>query len=168
MVKQSDYRYRMSIELPTRFEDGLGYLVHLLLYGLRRNFIRESERAGMRVTPEEMVVVVLLHERGGLTQTELAATLAKDKAVITRMLAQLEKRGLVRREADPGDRRAIRSHLTEAGRASYEQLQPLLDTFIRRAVEGLSQEDFDLTRKNMRRIIDNLEAMEQALPPPGQ
>lgn len=151
----------MSIKLPSRFEDGLGYLVHLLLYGLRRNCIRESERVGMRITPEEMVVVVLLYERGGLTQTELAATLAKDKAVITRMLTQLQKRGLVRREPDPSDRRVIRSHLTDAGRESYEQLQPLLDSYIQRAVEGFTQEEFDLTRKNLRRMVDNLEAMEQ-------
>lgn len=150
----------MSIELPEKFEDGLGYLVHQLMYGLRRNFIRESERAGMRVTPEEMVVVVLLYQRGGLTQTELAGTLAKDKAVITRMLAQLQKRGLVRREADAEDRRVVRSFLTDEGKESFEQLQPLLDSFIRRSIEGLSQEEFDFTRHNLRRIIDNLEAME--------
>ncbi|HXH72832.1 MAG TPA: MarR family transcriptional regulator [Mariprofundaceae bacterium] len=150
----------MSIELPEKFEDGLGYLVHQLMYGLRRNFIRESERAGMRVTPEEMVVVVLLYQRGGLTQTELAGTLAKDKAVITRMLAQLQKRGLVRREADAGDRRVVRSYLTDEGKKSFEELQPLLDSFIRRAIEGLSQAEFDFTRLNLRRIIDNLEAME--------
>jgi len=148
------------IELPPKLEDGLGYLVHHLMYALRRNFIRASDRAGMRITPDEMIVLVLVGQWEGLMQTELANMMVKDKAVITRMLSGLQERGLVRREADVNDRRAVRTYLTEQGREAVEALQPLLESFMRQSLGGVSQQDFDTTLKTMRAIIENLQAME--------
>jgi len=48
---------------------------------------------------------------------ELARRWQVTPAVITGVLDRLERRGLVRREVDPGDRRRLRLAVTEAGRA---------------------------------------------------
>lgn len=144
------------MRLPERFEDGLGYLIHHLLYAFRQGFSRECARLGINVTPEEMAVLVLLSECNGLSQTELADKLAKDKAVITRVLTKLNDKGLVSRRTDRKDRRIVRAYLSDAGRRAYDRLLPLLQDFLRGALHGISQRDFDTTRRVLRGIIDNL------------
>ena len=51
-----------------------------------------------------------------LTLGELAQKLACVRSNVTQLVDRLESDGLVRREADPGDRRSIRAVVTDAGR----------------------------------------------------
>lgn len=146
----------MAVRLSEKFEDGLGYLVHHLLYAFRQGWSRECARTGYRVTPEEMAVMALLRHEDGLRQTELSAKLAKDKAVITRTLTRLDGEGLVERRHDPADRRVVRAFLTDDGRRALEALFPLLMDYLRRTLHDISQEDFDITCRVLRRIITNL------------
>jgi DNA-binding MarR family transcriptional regulator len=53
---------------------------------------------------------------GRLRPTELAAELEVSPSGVTRAVLPLEKRGIVKRDADPGDARASRVALTAAGR----------------------------------------------------
>ena len=52
----------------------------------------------------------------GLWAGELAERLITRSPDVTRIVDRLEKRGLVRRAADPADRRAVRVHITDEGR----------------------------------------------------
>ena len=58
----------------------------------------------------------LLHDRGPTRATDLLATLAVDQSTLSRQLTALVDRGLLRREADPGDGRAALVVLTPLGR----------------------------------------------------
>lgn len=53
------------------------------------------------------------------TQLELARAIGYDKTRLVALLDELQAAGLVRREADPDDRRARIVHLTEAGRRRH-------------------------------------------------
>jgi DNA-binding MarR family transcriptional regulator len=66
--------------------------------------------------------LLLLRAIGGAPEgrarpTELARELHLSASGVTRALLPLEKRGIVRREADPADGRASFATLTESGRA---------------------------------------------------
>ena len=52
----------------------------------------------------------------GLWAGELAERLITRSPDVTRIVDRLETRGLVRRSADPADRRAVRVHITDEGR----------------------------------------------------
>ncbi len=56
-----------------------------------------------------------------LRPTDLASELEITASGVTRAIAPLEKRGIVKRESDPEDARASRITLTAAGRALAEQ-----------------------------------------------
>ncbi|MBV8332757.1 MAG: MarR family transcriptional regulator [Candidatus Eremiobacteraeota bacterium] len=58
---------------------------------------------------------------GRLRPTDLAAELEITASGVTRAVLPLEKRGIVKREADPQDARASRVALTDAGRTLAEQ-----------------------------------------------
>lgn len=80
---------------------------------------REFERDGDwdPVTPREFGVLHALSQApGGLRITELGEDVLLTQAGGSRLVARLEKRGLVRRRDDPDDARACRIGLTEAGR----------------------------------------------------
>lgn len=62
------------------------------------------------------VLGILVSSNGPLTLGELAQRLACVRSNVTQLVDRLESDGLVRREADPADRRSIRAVVTDAGR----------------------------------------------------
>ena len=146
----------MSVRIPDHFEEGLGYLVHQLLFSFRQHLLHECAKCGCPVTPEEIAVLVLLQEQDGMRQTDLAEKLAKDKAVITRTLNSLDRKGYVERHHDSRDRRIVRACLTRAGRSLNRRLRPVIKDLLGEALQGISQSDYDRTRSVLRHIIENL------------
>jgi MarR family 2-MHQ and catechol resistance regulon transcriptional repressor len=79
-----------------------------------------AERAGRSVaavglTPSQFGVLETLYHLGPLMVGQLAQKHLKSPNNFTTVVDNLEKQGLVRRERDSKDRRAVRVHLTEAG-----------------------------------------------------
>jgi DNA-binding MarR family transcriptional regulator len=62
------------------------------------------------------VLGILVGSKNPLTLGELAQKLACVRSNVTQLVDRLEADGLVRREADPADRRSIRAVVTDAGR----------------------------------------------------
>jgi DNA-binding MarR family transcriptional regulator len=62
------------------------------------------------------VLGILVASTSPLTLGELAQQLACVRSNVTQLVDRLEADGLVRREADPTDRRSIRAVVTDAGR----------------------------------------------------
>lgn len=62
------------------------------------------------------ILLSLAGADGRLRRVDLAERLGMSQSSITRLLAPLEKIGLVRREVDPRDRRAAFTELTDVGR----------------------------------------------------
>src|SRR5690554_5271383 len=92
---------------------------------------RAAESVGRRVndhlldvnlTTSQFGVLEALYHRGPLTVGQLGEKILKSSGNMTLVIDNLEKRGLVRRERRPDDRRSIEVHLTAAGREQVEQL----------------------------------------------
>lgn len=60
------------------------------------------------------------------TQVAIAAALGVDPSDMVRLIDSMENRGWVRRELDPRDRRRHLVHITDSGRALYEELSVLV------------------------------------------
>jgi len=142
-----------------RFEDSLGYLVSHLMYAFRQGMVHRCGEAGFSITHEELGVLVLLRRQDGATQTQLANTLAKDKAVITRLLNRLVGKAFVERRPDPADRRVVRAFLTIDGTKTIQCIHPMLLDYVTTAIHGVTQDEFDATCVVLRRILGNLEAI---------
>jgi DNA-binding MarR family transcriptional regulator len=57
-----------------------------------------------------------------LSQRDLAERLRLDKSTVSRLAAQLERKGLLVRERDPDNKRVYRLRLTDAGRALHARM----------------------------------------------
>jgi DNA-binding MarR family transcriptional regulator len=67
------------------------------------------------VTFPQRTVVRLVGQSPGVSPGELAEFLHIDPGTLSTILRGLEKRGLIVRGSDPGDRRRVQIRLTEAG-----------------------------------------------------
>jgi MarR family transcriptional regulator for hemolysin len=97
-----------------------------------------------------------LKDEAWRTQHELARALRIEGPTLTRHLDGLEQEGLVRRERDPSDRRAVRLELTDAGRAKHEEMKRAVIAFNKRLVAGLDESELERLRGLLARLEQNV------------
>jgi len=99
--------------------------------------------AGVRVDRGGAALLskLLASDDGSLRVTALAERLAVDTPTVTRKIQQLERLGLVARDADPDDRRAHRIRLTPDGRETLDRLTAAKRRWLAALLEGWSTED---------------------------
>jgi len=76
--------------------------------------------AGVEITVEQWRVLIPLHRHDGLTQGHVCEIMSQEKTGVSRLVAALEKRGLVRRESSKDDRRVKHLYITDAGRKLFD------------------------------------------------
>lgn len=78
--------------------------------------------AGAGLTPTRISVLFTVSRRGPLGLSELAELEGLNPTMLSRVIAELSAQGLVRRIADPADRRAALVDATAAGRRMRERI----------------------------------------------
>lgn len=99
-----------------------------------------------------------LWNEDGLTQRELSRRVGTMEPTTLSAIANMEKRGLVRRVRDKVDRRKLHIHLTPRGRALQKELIPLAREVVATAVQGLSVDEVNRLLKTLVEIQKNLQA----------
>jgi DNA-binding MarR family transcriptional regulator len=112
---------------------------------------REFETAGDwgdAPSREYGVLYALAGKDEGLRITELIDDVLLTQAGVSRMVARLEKRGLVARRDDPDDARACRIVLTEEGRETQKRLGRVHARHVAQAMtRALSREQLETLRE---------------------
>jgi DNA-binding MarR family transcriptional regulator len=85
-------------------------------------FLEETELQG--VTPVQYAALTAIEKAPGIDQRTLARTIGFDTSTITGVIDRLESRGLMQRDASPGDRRVRLLTLTDSGRELLLAVQP--------------------------------------------
>ena len=78
-----------------------------------------------------------------LTQNELAERLHLEKSTVSRMVADLERKGLLLRERDPANRRFYRLRLTAAGRNLHAGMATAMNEHFTRSVSSMAAAERD-------------------------
>lgn len=102
-----------------------------------QRFLRNT---GAGITFEMLQIMSSLWTEQGVSQQELAKRTAKDKACLTNLMQNLERKGYVCRHEDPKDRRTKLVYLTEEGERFREWLVPQLKVYYSRLDEALGME----------------------------
>jgi DNA-binding MarR family transcriptional regulator len=83
-------------------------------------FSRRSKEIGVR--PGRFATLTLIGRNPGITQTALSRANSRDKSTLTPLIADLVRRGLIRRTRAADDQRTYRLALTTAGARLLDQL----------------------------------------------
>ncbi len=82
-----------------------------------------ARHTGMRdLKPGRFAAMTVIANNPGITQADLGRAIARDKSSVTPLIQELERRGLVKRQPSPGDRRSMALTLTATGAETLHRL----------------------------------------------
>ena len=87
-----------------------------------------------------------------------------DNGAMTRILDQLEARGLVERQRSPDDRRVIKLSLTPAGMEMVETLIPLVAAYLNDLMGDFNKTEADQLISLLTRLVARAEQVNEAKP----
>jgi len=115
------------------------------------------EPLGLTMQQAELLMSADAH--AGVSAHQLTSLLLTDEAGISRLVARLESKGLVRRRAIDRDRRARTLELMPAGRALVTKMLRRRATANRRLRAGISDDELAQLRATLLRLSDNMRKM---------
>ena len=108
------------------------------------------------ITPEQAGIIRRLGEEEGITQKNLSMRMAKDQTNITRILVQLERKGLISRNQSKEDRREFLTYLTDKGKKLNENIIPAEEEIMNITLSGISEERRALFKEIVSEIVENV------------
>lgn len=131
---------------------------HLRPSLLRLTRIIRNQRVDMSVTLTQLSAMGTLHKHGPMSAGELANCERVQPPSMTKVLSMLEERGLVRRDAHPGDRRQAIMSITAAGIALLDSERRSRDAWLSQRLAQLTPDERAALR-NVVPVLDKLAAL---------
>ncbi|WP_440100852.1 MarR family winged helix-turn-helix transcriptional regulator [Streptosporangium sp. H16] len=141
---------RSGAETPDALDTDLGWTLGVVF----RSYVRTANALVSHLPGGPRGYQVLVAAVQGLPggQGALAQRLGVDKTVMTYLLDDLEKAGLVERRPDPADRRNKRVVATEQGRATWTDTQSRLEHAEEHVLAPLDPADRSVFRELLRKL----------------
>ena len=138
----------------------IGFLIHDVSR-LRRTVVDNALRP-MGVTRSQWWVLANLsrHNGKGMMQTELAKVMDVGKVTLGGLIDRLEASGLVKRQADPTDRRAKRVVMTPKGIKLLADIQVVATEVNARIMNGILRNDIARAETVLYKMKQQLIAMD--------
>jgi len=140
-------------ELPTY----VGYQVRRTQARIFSEF--EATLKDFDFTPGSFGVLTLIRANPGITQVTLAAAFGVDKSTMSPVIFRLEKRGLIRREILPADRRCHALFFDEAGEPLFVAAREKIRAFEESVATRLSK----LEQRELARLLAKLQGGGEAV-----
>ena len=131
------------------------YLGHLN-YLMSRRLTALLKKANAGITTDQFRLLTHLWQQDGLTQQQVAGSLGRDRAAITRMTDILEEQGLLTRLPDKDDRRVNRLYLTPHGKALEAAAAQCAAQSMTQLTEGFTPQEKQLFEELLLKGIRNL------------
>lgn len=135
-----------------KFENPLENIIHLISI-LNKKFerIQNSEFRKLDLTAPQFSILTELWKEDSKPFKELAKACCCSRSTITGIIDTMEKNELVKREANPDDRRSILVKLTEKGN-KFKQITPSLKIIIGDCCEGIKEEEIEQLSELLKRL----------------
>jgi DNA-binding MarR family transcriptional regulator len=135
------------------------------LVALARRRLKQAVAA--RLAPfslgtQQFWLLLQLNRHDGISLHELAARSWTDDPTACRMVNRLVKRGVVKSESHPDDRRRFRLSLTAKGKKLCSSLEELAGDVKTDLVRGLSGKDKKQLCDLLKKVIDNTDRIAEA------
>lgn len=122
---------------------------------IKLQFIQGFKEAGVDLTPEQWVIIDDLHQRNGISQTELANGSFKNAPTVSRIIDLLEKKELVERQRFENDRRRYKIFLTAKGNAIFKKANPVAQALRKKGWKHLSEAEYETFTRILNQVFDN-------------
>ncbi|MGQ5261345.1 MarR family winged helix-turn-helix transcriptional regulator [Micromonospora sp. ZYX-F-536] len=143
---------------PDPLDEDLGWMLGIVF----RGYVRAAEHALADFPGGPRGYQVLTAAVNGPTRNQgaIAEELGMDRTVLTYVIDDLERPGLVARRADPADRRSRLVDVTDTGRAAWEQRRRSLRHVESHLLGALSPAESTTLRALLQRVACSAQAVD--------
>ena len=105
-------------------------------------------------------VLAALREQDGRRMGDLSATTSIEVSTLTRLVDNMEKKGVVARRRDAGDARVVALHVTPIGRRLTQRIVPIARRYEIVALAGFNVAEAEILKAALRRLYANMDVLE--------
>jgi DNA-binding MarR family transcriptional regulator len=134
-------------------QDVSGYTGYLIRRSQQAHVAAWHQEVSAEVTSVQFGVLNTLSLHPGASQRDLCTELDLDRSTIADLVSRLERRGLIERVRDTGDKRRNVLHLTTAGEEELRELLPRVQRVDGVLTEGISAEDATALRRILSELL---------------
>ncbi|MEO8845723.1 MAG: MarR family transcriptional regulator [Kofleriaceae bacterium] len=109
------------------------------------------------VTGPQRLVIRIIGQKPNQTASQIAMTLGKHPSTLTGVLARLQGRGMIAREADAEDRRRARFTLTAGGKKIDKLQKGTVEAAVRRALGRTTEGKIEAMRELLALLVEELD-----------
>ncbi len=122
-----------------------------------RNDEKMIQDAGIRLDRALFSALVMIERLGPIGVVELADRSGRDYTTISRQVARLESLDLVKRQANPMDRRVREAVISAKGKAMTDHIDAARERMANAIFKDWSKDELDAFVKSMRKFADALD-----------
>jgi MarR family transcriptional regulator, organic hydroperoxide resistance regulator len=154
MKRKADTRHTNREKRGFSVRDYPFFFMHQIIHKNNANIGDALRSRGL--TPTIWRILAILQERDGMHIGALSQESVIERTLLSRIIAALERRGLVRREPYKPDKRYTAVFLEAAGRRTFHEILPIARRQIEIAVAGLKKNDLKLLQTILGHITENV------------
>ncbi|MGD9862993.1 MAG: MarR family winged helix-turn-helix transcriptional regulator [Pseudodonghicola sp.] len=122
----------------------------------RYNADLRREMAAQGLSTAKMRALAVLSVIDGIQMSQLGVYAVVEQSTLSRAVESLCADGLVRRESDPDDQRAMRIFLTRAGRAAFDRMWPHMAGSHDRMFAGIGEDERRAFLGTLHKMLANI------------
>jgi len=149
------YQHKCLASHMEQLNQSFFYTLEKAIKVYRQFFQNSLKNAGYSITLDQWLVLNMIIDFPGITQTEIAERVFKDKASITRIIDLLEINEYVSRKPHPTHGKMIQIDITPKGMETVENLKKDVPLFRDVALKNISDENKKAIQSTLNLIINN-------------
>ena len=117
--------------------------IHLKIKEIAKKLFKLEKEVGNEVglNRSETQVISFLADKNNLTHTEIVSMCESDKAAISRVLTNMEKKGLIESNHEENNKKTLHAKLTETGEKVAQNLKTVFEKCFNKYFGKLSKKD---------------------------
>ena len=119
-------------------------------------FMDTFNEHGFDLSKEQWLILKVLSIDDGKMQNDLAFVTNRSKTALTRLIATMEKKGLVYRVTSKIDKRINHVFLSDLGKSNFDKSIPIIKQIKNELQENISQEDIEKTIQVINQVFQNI------------
>jgi MarR family transcriptional regulator for hemolysin len=149
------YQHKFLDSSMEQINQSFFYTIEKAIKVYRQYFQTQLKNAGYAITLDQWLVLNMIIDFPGITQTEIAERVFKDKASITRIIDLLEINEYVTRKPHPTHGKMIQIDITKKGLDTIEKLKKDVPKFRDYALKNISDSSKEEIQAIFTLIINN-------------
>ncbi|HEB28978.1 MAG TPA: MarR family transcriptional regulator [Porticoccus sp.] len=155
--KTSNFNLSENTAMPSAV-DLLPYLMNRLTSKINQLWLKELRPYGLTISRWQVLSILTVMD--GCRVGELAEMAGAEQAVISRVVDQMQRDGLVQRKPAQADSRAIEVWISSKGRKLFQQLLPQAASHVDRLVSSLPEGEASQLANGLERMLEDISGPE--------